>query len=114
MSHVDVGNVQRTVQYARGGINGFFRDIGLSISESKSELLIFSRKHTNPSVCVTLQSFNVQTLEVIGRVPPLRLKFSLLNHRYLGLFDWWTSSSTVTCGAIRAESYKDGSAVWHG
>jgi hypothetical protein len=53
-SHVDdVENVQRTVQFA---------NIGLSILESKSELMLFSRKHTNPSVCVTL---NGQCLSVV-------------------------------------------------
>jgi hypothetical protein len=52
--HVDVENVQATVQSACDGLNGFFRDIRLSISESKSEFVLFSRKYTNPSVCVTL------------------------------------------------------------
>jgi hypothetical protein len=46
-SHVDVENIQRTVQSACDGLNGFFRDIVLSISEPKSELVLFSRKHTN-------------------------------------------------------------------
>jgi hypothetical protein len=45
---------QRTVQSTCAGLNEFFRDIGLSISESKTELVWFSRKHTNLSVCVTL------------------------------------------------------------
>jgi hypothetical protein len=30
-----------------------------------------------------MQSTHVQTLEVIGGVPPLRLNFSMLNHKYL-------------------------------
>jgi hypothetical protein len=49
-SHVDVENVQRTVQSACTGLNAFFRDIVLLISE----LVLFSREHTYPSVCVTL------------------------------------------------------------
>jgi hypothetical protein len=32
---------------------------------------------------VLMQSTDVQTLEVIGGVPPLRLRFSMLNHKYL-------------------------------
>jgi hypothetical protein len=56
-SHAEVENVQRTVQSSCAGLNEFFKDIGLSISESKSELVLFARKHTNLSVCVTL---NVQ------------------------------------------------------
>jgi hypothetical protein len=47
-------NVQQTVQSACAGLNEYFRDIGLSISESKSEHLLFSRKHSNPSIFVTL------------------------------------------------------------
>jgi hypothetical protein len=61
-SHVDVENVQRAVQSAFAGLNEFFRDIGLSISESKSELVLFSWIHTNPSVCVTL---NGQCMSVL-------------------------------------------------
>jgi hypothetical protein len=30
-----------------------------------------------------MQSTHIQTLEVIGEVPPLRLRFPMLNHRYL-------------------------------
>jgi hypothetical protein len=30
-----------------------------------------------------MQSTHVKTLEVIGGVPPLRLRFSMLNHKYL-------------------------------
>jgi hypothetical protein len=30
-----------------------------------------------------MQSTHVQTLEVIGEVPPLRLRFSMLNCKYL-------------------------------
>jgi hypothetical protein len=52
------------------GLNEFFMNIGLSISESKSELVLFSRKHTNPSVCVTLN----------GQCMPVVPKF-----RYLGV-----------------------------
>jgi hypothetical protein len=33
---------------------------------------------------------------------------------YLGLFDWWTSSLMVTCDAIEAVLYKDGSEIWYG
>jgi hypothetical protein len=53
-SHVVVENVQRTVQSACVGLNEFFRDIGLSISESKSELVLFSMRHINPLICMTL------------------------------------------------------------
>jgi hypothetical protein len=41
--NVDVENVQRTVQSACDGFNVVFREIGLSISESKSQLILFSR-----------------------------------------------------------------------
>jgi hypothetical protein len=30
-----------------------------------------------------MQFTHVETLEVLGGVPPLRLRFSMLNHRYL-------------------------------
>jgi hypothetical protein len=52
----------RWVQSTWAGFNQFFWDIGLSIPESKSELVLFSRKHTNPSVCVTL---NGQCMSVV-------------------------------------------------
>jgi hypothetical protein len=32
---------------------------------------------------VLMQSTHVQTLDVIGGVPPLMLRFSMLNHKYL-------------------------------
>jgi hypothetical protein len=54
VSHVDVENVQRTVQSDCDSLNGFFRDIEVSVSESKTEVVLFSRKHSNPSVRVTL------------------------------------------------------------
>jgi hypothetical protein len=66
VSHVDVENVQRTVQSACDGLNGIFMEIGLPISE----LVLFSRKHINPSVCVTLN----------GQCMPVVPKF-----RYLGV-----------------------------
>jgi hypothetical protein len=52
------------------------------------------------------QSTHVQTLEVIGGVPPLRLRFSMLNHKYL-----ISAFSTVACSAVEAEFYKNGSRV---
>jgi hypothetical protein len=55
--------IQWSVQSACAVLNEFFRDIGLLISESKSELVSFSRKHTNPSVCVTL---NGQYMSVVS------------------------------------------------
>jgi hypothetical protein len=61
-SHVDVENVQRTVQSACAGPNEFFKDIGLSISQSKPKLVLFSRKNTNLSGCVTL---NGQCMSVV-------------------------------------------------
>jgi hypothetical protein len=54
VAQYDVENVKWTVQSAFDGLNRFFRNIGLSISESKSELVLFSIKHTNSSVYVTL------------------------------------------------------------
>jgi hypothetical protein len=54
VSHFDLENVQRTVQSACAGLNGVFRDIEVSVSESKTEVVLFSRKHINPSVYVTL------------------------------------------------------------
>jgi hypothetical protein len=68
VAHDDVEKVQWTVQSACDGLNGFFRNIGLSISESKSELVLFSIKHTNPSVCVTLN----------GQCTPVGPKFGAL------------------------------------
>jgi hypothetical protein len=41
-AHVDVENVQQTVQSACAGLNEFIRDMRLSISESRSELVLFS------------------------------------------------------------------------
>jgi hypothetical protein len=35
-----------------------------------------------------MQSTHVQTLEVISGVPPLRFRFSMLNHKYLNLVVW--------------------------
>jgi hypothetical protein len=46
--------VQRIVQSACAGLDEFFRDIQLSIFESKSQLVLLSRKHNNPSVYVTM------------------------------------------------------------
>jgi hypothetical protein len=68
----DVENVQQTVQSACAALNEFFRDIGLSISESKSELVLFSRKHTNPSVCVAI---NGQCLSVVPKFRYLGVVF---------------------------------------
>jgi hypothetical protein len=53
-----------------------------------------------------MHSTHVQSLEVIGGVPPLKLRFSMLNHKYL-----ISAFSTVACGAVEAEFYKDGSGV---
>jgi hypothetical protein len=41
--HLDVENVQQPEQSAFDGLNGFFRDIGPSISESNSEFILLSR-----------------------------------------------------------------------
>jgi hypothetical protein len=71
-STVDVKNVQRTVQSDCVNLNEFFRYIGLSISESKSGLVLFSRKHTNSSVCVTL---NGQCMSVVPKFRYLRVVF---------------------------------------
>jgi hypothetical protein len=38
-AHYDFGNIQRTIQSACASLNGFFRSVGLSISEAKSELV---------------------------------------------------------------------------
>jgi hypothetical protein len=54
LQYADDLAVYVSLQSACAGLNEFFRDIGLSISESKSELVLFSRKHTNPSVCVNV------------------------------------------------------------
>jgi hypothetical protein len=68
-----------------------------------------------------MQSTHFQTLEVIGGVPPLRLKFSMLNHKYLilafsigghpfrrllAVFDWfgttiWNKSAQFTNTRLR-------------
>jgi hypothetical protein len=53
-AHYDVGNIQRTIKSVCANFNGFFREIGLSISEAKFELVLFSRKHTNPPIYVSL------------------------------------------------------------
>jgi hypothetical protein len=60
------------VQSACAGLNEFFRDMGLSIYESKSELVLFSRKHTDPSVCVTL---NGECMSVVPKFHYLDVVF---------------------------------------
>jgi hypothetical protein len=69
--HYDVGNIHRSIQSACASRNGlFFRGVRLSISEAKSELVLFSRKHTNPPIYVSLN----------GRLMPV-----VPNFRYLGV-----------------------------
>jgi hypothetical protein len=63
-AHYDVGNIQRTIQSACESRNGFFLGMRLSISE------MFSRKHTSPPICVSLN----------GRFMPV-----VPNFRYLGV-----------------------------
>jgi hypothetical protein len=67
----------------------FFREIGLSISKAKSELVLFSRKHTNLPIYVSLN----------GRFMPM-----MPNFRYLGIvFDgkllWFKKINFLRCGA---------------
>jgi hypothetical protein len=50
-----------------------------------------------------MQSTHVQTLEIIGGVPPLRLKFSMLDHKYL--------ISAFSTAAVEAKLYKNGAEV---
>jgi hypothetical protein len=50
-----------------------------------------------------MQSTHVQTLEIIGGMPPLRLKFSMLDHKYL--------ISAFSTGAVEAELCKNDSEV---
>jgi hypothetical protein len=52
---------------------------------SGTHMLNFERVqyHCLRIVLSLMQSIHVQTLEVIGGVPPLRMRFSMLNHGYL-------------------------------
>jgi hypothetical protein len=46
--------------------------------------ILYHNKRIKKRIALRLmQSSHVQTLEVIGGVPLLRLKFSMLNHKYL-------------------------------
>jgi hypothetical protein len=53
-------------------------------------------------------------LEVIDGVPPLRLRFSMLTQKYLMLAFLTDGHLLRRSLAVKAEFYKDGSAVWHG
>jgi ribonuclease HI len=44
----------RRIQVACNNLNNFFAKIGLSVSEKKSEIMIFSRKHSDPEAQITL------------------------------------------------------------
>ncbi len=48
------------IQSAFNRLNDFFAEIGLSISEKKTELVLFSRKHTNPEVRIDLNGAQVK------------------------------------------------------
>jgi ribonuclease HI len=65
-----LNRVCRTIQTACAYLNNFFRNRGLQISETKSELVLFSRKHSNPPVNVSLN----------GRLLPVEPTF-----KYLGV-----------------------------
>jgi ribonuclease HI len=53
-SNVNEIFIQNSIQLALFELDKFFSDIGLSISEKKSELVLFSRKHSTPNVQVSL------------------------------------------------------------
>jgi hypothetical protein len=95
-SHVDVENVQRTVQSACAGLNKFFKDIGLSISESKSELVLFARKHTNLSVCVTL---NVHCMSVLPKFRYLGAHVHYIQQKCCKRINFLRSMAGVSWGA---------------
>jgi hypothetical protein len=52
-----------------------------------------------------MQSTHVQTLEVIGGVPQLRMRFSILNR--LGLFYCWAPTLTGTGSPFKVEYSED-------
>jgi hypothetical protein len=58
-----------------------------------------------------MQSTHVQTLEVIGGVPPLRLRFSILNHKYLILALSTGGHPLRRLLAVLSRLYKNGSGV---
>jgi hypothetical protein len=68
-----VQNVQQPEHSTFDGLNGFIRDIGLSIYESKSEFILLSRTHTNPLVCVRL---NGQCMSVVTKFQYLGVVFN--------------------------------------
>jgi hypothetical protein len=62
--------VNELAKYACASFNGFFRGIGLSISEAKLELVLFARTHTNPPINVSLNGLFMPVMH---------------NYRYLGV-----------------------------
>jgi hypothetical protein len=96
-AHYDVGNIQRTIQTACARLNGFFSE-GLGsqyrrLSLFCSALVLFSRKHTNPPISVSLN----------GRFMPV-----VPNFRYLGVvFDGkliWESTRALHPAEIFQEN----------
>jgi hypothetical protein len=71
----------QTEQSAFDGLNGFFRDIGLSISESKSEFVLLSRKDTN--LCATKWSMHVCCAQISVHRCGVRRKASMRRTRAL-------------------------------
>jgi ribonuclease HI len=69
-SHKHAASAQTTIQTALGKLDRFFLNIGLSISEKKSELVLFSRKRSTPTIQVFLND---------------RLLTVSKNFRYLGV-----------------------------
>jgi hypothetical protein len=63
-----------------------------------------------------MQSTHIQMLEVIGEVPPLRMKISVLNPwiPHFGLFFYWTPTSTGAGSSFKVEFFEDSSEVQRG
>jgi hypothetical protein len=60
----------------------------------------------------SMESTHVQTLEVIGGVPPLIVRFSIINH--FGLFYYWAPTSAGAGGPVKVESSENSSGVQRG
>jgi hypothetical protein len=63
-----------------------------------------------------LQSTHVQTLEVIGGVPPFRMRISVLNHGYLisAFLYCWAPTSTGAGSLFKVEFFEDSLRVQRG
>lgn len=62
-SHKDAKVAQIKIQSACNQLNSFFEKIGLSVSEKKSEIVLFSRKHTNEDIQILMNGSRMPVSE---------------------------------------------------